>query len=281
VLPPLAERRDVPALVAAAAAEGGPWDLSRVRLAQGWENVVLATGDGWILRFPRNDRVDFTREMAVLRRLADRLPVPIPAVSVTGRRTRFAAYRALTGTEFDAAAYLAAPARQRDRLAASLARFLAAMHTALTPDEVAGMAIPPVDHARTLAAVAEGIDRLAPEHRGMVQGWVESFARTWAAGTVPGPRVVLHNDFHLGNMVLDGPVGELAGVWDFSVVAIGEPSFELRYVTDEPADLTERVAGHYQELTGHVVDLAAASIAIRMESALDVITTGVPKPSWL
>jgi hypothetical protein len=26
---------------------------------------------------------------------------------------------------------------------------------------------------------------------------------------------LLHNDFHLGNMVLDGPLGPLKGMWDF------------------------------------------------------------------
>ena len=48
----------------AAAAEGsGLWDLTRVQLhTEIWDNVVLETGDGWILRFPRDEEVDFEHE---------------------------------------------------------------------------------------------------------------------------------------------------------------------------------------------------------------------------
>lgn len=78
--------------------------------------------DGWILRFPRDDGVAFEREIAILERVCGHMPARTPRVEWTGRNTRFAAYRTLTGTDFDAAAYSAAPARQRDVLARSLAR---------------------------------------------------------------------------------------------------------------------------------------------------------------
>jgi aminoglycoside phosphotransferase (APT) family kinase protein len=276
-MPPVVTGFDAETLLAAVAAERLPVELSRaVPHTDGWENAVVETADGWILRFPRVDDLPFEREVAILRRLAGRLPVPIPAIAFTGARTRFAGYRKLTGAAFDREAYLAAPAARRDALAASLARFLAAMHAALTPAEVAELGIPSVDHRRTLDTVLAGLDVLPDRHRPRVEPLAEQFARSWAAGQVAGPPVVLHNDFHTWNMVFapPGPVSELAGIWDFSCVQLGEPAYDLRYLDKSPRDLLERVAHQYQRLTGRVVDVAAAVVAIRLENALDALETG-------
>ena len=64
MLAPLAPAFDLETLVQAAAVEGsGLWDLSRVTLhTEGWDNVVLETADGWILRFPREDDDSFEHE---------------------------------------------------------------------------------------------------------------------------------------------------------------------------------------------------------------------------
>src|SRR5690606_40373083 len=108
----------------------------------GYENLVLRTAEGWILRFPRREQPDFDREVAVLRRLAGVLPVPTPEVAWTGSHHRMMAYRALDGASFDADAYAEADGRVRDRLAASLARFLATMHMTLPDDEIAALGVP-------------------------------------------------------------------------------------------------------------------------------------------
>lgn len=276
---PLAPAFDPDTLLAAVAAEGRAVDLAgAVVHGHGWENAVLETADGWILRFPRNDEVPFAREVAVLDRVAQRLPVPVPRVRWTGAGTRFAAYRKLVGLDFDRAAYLAAPASARDALAASLAGFLAAMHVALTPAEVDELGVPPVDHPRTLDVITRHWARVPGPHRSLVRPLLDRFAEGWVAGAVAGPTVPLHNDFHTGNMVFapPGPVSVLAGVWDFSCVQVGEPTFDLRYLDGGPRDLLDRVAARYEGLTGRGVDVAAAVVANRVENVLDAVETDRP-----
>jgi aminoglycoside phosphotransferase (APT) family kinase protein len=277
VTPPIVSGFDAATLLAAVASEGWPVELSGAVLhSDGWENAVVETADGWILRFPRVADLPFEREVAILDRLAGRLPVPIPAIAFTGARTRFAAYRKLAGIAFNREAYLASPATRRDALAASLARFLAAMHAALSDVEIAELGIPTVDHQRTLDAVLGGLDELPDRHRRLVEPLAERFARSWAAGPVAGPQVVLHNDFHTWNMVFapPGPVSELAAIWDFSCVQIGEPTYDLRYLDKSPRDLLERVAYQYERLTGRELDVPAAVVALRLENALDALETG-------
>jgi aminoglycoside phosphotransferase (APT) family kinase protein len=87
---------------------------------------------------------------------------------------------------------------------------------------------------------------------------------------------VLHNDFHTGNMVFSAPAGELTGIWDFTCVQRGEPAYDLRYLDGAPRDVLDRVAGHYERLTGRAVDAAAARVANRMEDVFDAVETGRP-----
>jgi aminoglycoside phosphotransferase (APT) family kinase protein len=262
-------------LLAAVAAEELPIDLSRAAVNDaGWENVVLETSDGWIVRFPRDEDVQFDRELRVLDLLRDRLlPVSIPVVVWSGRYTRCAVYRRITGAAFDRAGYLTATEEQREALASSLARFLAAMHDALTPAEIKELELPTLDFEPTLELVVRELRWLPPAHWRDAEGLIGEFAATWVAGTVIGSPVPVHNDFHTGNMAFAAPVGDLTGVWDFSNVALASPSFDLRYLDSAPRDLLERVAGHYQMLTLRPVDLRAAVVANRMEDLFDVLET--------
>src|SRR6188508_894864 len=125
---PVAPAFDLETLVKAAATEqSGLWELTSVKLhSEGWENVVLETADGWMLRFPRDEDVDFEREVAVMRHLEGRVLVHTPIVEWIGEHTRFAAYRKLTGAVFERERYASATEFQREALASSLARFLAA-----------------------------------------------------------------------------------------------------------------------------------------------------------
>lgn len=275
MLAPIMPAFDLASLVKAAAAEEKQlWDLSWVLLHDdGWDNAILETADGWMLRFPRDEELDFDREIGLLKMLRHRLPVSIPEVEWVGRKTRFAAYRKLTGAAFDRPRYAEATEAQREALASSLARFLAAMHDSMTVAEEAELEIPVLDHEPTLELVVQDMSWLPASHWKHAEHLIGQFATMWIGGNVPGPDVLLHNDFHTGNMVFAEPVGELSGVWDFSSAEIGAPSFDFRYFDAAPRDLLERMAGHYQMLTLRPIDVRAAVVANRMEDLFDVLET--------
>ncbi|QDP95543.1 hypothetical protein FOE78_06145 [Microlunatus elymi] len=73
---PLLIKQDRESMIVAVRAEGLEVDLEGVEVRSGWENVVLDTRDGWILRFPRDEQVPYQRELALLDRLHDHLPAP-------------------------------------------------------------------------------------------------------------------------------------------------------------------------------------------------------------
>ncbi len=270
---PLLSDHDLAGVVAAVEAEQRDVDLRGARLHDhGWENIVLETADGWILRFPRNESVAFEREIAVLRRLSGRLPVPSPQIAWIGHHTRFAAYRALTGATYSEAEYGGASERDRDLMTGSWAEFLAGMHVSLDPAEILELDVPSnaLDQALMVAQVREGLGWLPSELRPTAAALADELA---AASTVADAEVLLHNDFHEGNLVLDRPLGRIAGIWDFSCVQTGGASFDFRYLDGTSKDLLARVAGHYTTITGRHVDQRAAAVANRVENLADAIQT--------
>ncbi|HET6484378.1 MAG TPA: phosphotransferase [Actinoplanes sp.] len=257
-------------LLATAEAEGWPLDLEGAQLDDtGWENVVLCTRDHWIIRFPRDAAVPFREELEILGRLRDRLPASIPVPVRIGRRVRAMVYRKLVGAAFDTKAYSQADPDRRDRLAASLADFLVAVHAVAPQDST-----PRVDHAEIHRLVAEGVSAVPAQHRALISELADRYAKTWVTGAVPGPHVLLHNDFHTSNMVFREPVGELSGVWDFSCVATGAPTFDMRYFDRGPRDLLLRLADAYTSRTNRSIDVDAAILAHRVEDVHDALTTG-------
>ncbi|QGN35075.1 phosphotransferase [Microlunatus sp. Gsoil 973] len=243
-------------------------DLDNSEFKIGWENVVLDSPDGWIVRFPRDDEVPFHRELRLLARLHDRLPARIPAVVRTGRSARYAVYRRLDGAVLDLKAFEAADPLVRDRVAAPFGRFLAAMHDAFSRDEITALDVPAADQFGDESTA----ERLPAAVRSRYQEVRALVADRLASGAAPP--VLLHNDFHLGNLVLDAPLGRLAGVWDFSCVATGDPSVEFRYLVGDSRELAARIASAYAARTGREIDLGLAAAVLKLEEVSDALEEG-------
>ena len=243
-------------------------DLDRSEFKVGWENVVLDTADGWIVRFPRDQEFAFEREIQLLDRLHDRLPAPIPKVVHTGRRAKFAVYRRLDGVGLDPRAFEAADPMTRDRVAAPFGRFLAAMHEALSDEEITELGVPAVGRAGDDATAGRLPATLRPRYQAVRDELADRLAAR------PARPVLLHNDFHLGNLVMDAALGRLAGVWDFSCVETGDPSIEFRYLVGDSREFAARIASAYAARTGREIDLGVAAAALVLEEVSDALEEG-------
>lgn len=274
-LPPVVSGWDPDTLVAAVRAEDVDVDLTGCQRLAGWENVVLRTRDGWILRFPRDPEHDFIRELALLDVMASRLPVAIPRVEWTGRHTRFAAYRAVDGHHLDGDEYERAAVGDKVTIAESFAETLAAIHVSLRAGEIVALGVPALDHSDAVARVSDALPALPSDTARNAETVLRQFLDRWTGPPQVAP-VLLHNDFHLDNLVLRRPGGPIGGLWDFSCVALGEPTFDLRYLAGGSADLLNRVASHYAQLTEVQLDPDAARVAIRLEDLSDAIEEGRP-----
>ncbi|MFC7625842.1 phosphotransferase [Microlunatus sp. GCM10028923] len=272
---PLTETRTLPELVELVLAEGRDVDLTGAELLVGWENAVIRTADGWIYRFPRLGPESYRRELVILDRLAGTLPVRTPEIAWTGRRAEFAAYRTIVGATADAESLRTAPEEVRLRTAQSLAAFLAAMHSRFEPAERTELGIDRFDPRAMAAELEEALPSLPAAARAGLRTVLDAFRETGLARPEPDP-VTLHGDFHFGNLVLDQPTGVVTGVWDFSCVAAGNPSLDLRYLLRDPADLGDLIARCYAEVTGRELDVLRARLAGDLEELTDALTEQRP-----
>ena len=229
-------------------------DLSDVRRRAGWESVVLETAD-WIIRFPRREDIAFATELSVLAHVHDRLPVETPDVAWIGSGVRCMAYPKITGAAFVPQAWEAADEVARQSFAESLADLLSAWRSAFSAGDDDRLGIKPMGAAPYLGQLESGRSKLPPSVRPLIGQLLARYEELYEEELAETGPVVLHGDFHLGNMVLAEPCGPVTGLWDFSCVATGAPSWDLHYLAGEissPAD-DPPGTGHHLDLLGRVL----------------------------
>lgn len=273
---PGSEQRTLAELVAALHAEGlvDPDEaLAGAELLVGWESAVVRAQDGWIYRFSRIGEDSFHRELAVLRYVDGRLPVPSPRVERVGTDQLVMVYRTITGHPLDLARVVELAPDEREPLTRSLAVVLAAMHDSAGP--VDGWSVPHHDHQPMVDRIRAAVAGRPVDHRRILTGLLAAWERCPLAGSVDDP-VLLHGDYHPGNMVFSSPTGALTGIWDFSCVVLGDPADDFRYLVGDSYPVAAEVATHYTRLTGRLVDLEAARLVGLLEAVCDAIDEGRP-----
>lgn len=230
-------------------------NLSVVRRREGWESVVLETAD-WIVRFPRREDIAFATELSVLAHVHGRLPVETPDVAWIGSGVRCMTYPKIVGAAFVPQAWEAADEAARRALAESLADLLSAWQAAFSAADVDRLGIKPMGGAPYLGQLQSGRSELPSSLQPLIGQLLTLYEELYEEELAESGPVVLHGDFHLGNMVLADQCGPVTGLWDFSCVATGAPSWDLHYLAGEissPADDQAPGTGRHLDLLGRVL----------------------------
>ena len=210
--------------------------------SRGWDNACFLVDERWLFRMPRRElgaRL-IAVENAVLPRLADRLPLPVPTPRFVGAPQDgypwpFHGYERLPG-ETLCRAGLDDDARRA--LAAPFGRFLRALH-ATPPDELPGL--PPDDNRRLDVPyrAAQLDERFADLRRVGLLGDPRPWDHVRAA--VPDDYAaanthVVHGDLYARHLLVDER-GAACGVIDWGDVHRGDPAIDLCLVhASIPAD---------------------------------------------
>lgn len=204
------------------------------RVAHGWDNDVYRLGSDLAVRLPRRqvaaDLVE--HEQRWLGRLGPRLPLPVPAPVLAGRPALGYPWAWSVVPWFDGDIAARTPPADPDDAAATLARFLLALHQPAPPDApanpVRGVPLAQRDQAvaerlALLSRPGPGPGPLAP-HGGAVAvaaAWAEALqAPVWV-----GPPLWLHGDLHPANILVSQ--GRLHAVIDFGDLTAGDSATDL------------------------------------------------------
>jgi aminoglycoside phosphotransferase (APT) family kinase protein len=205
-------------------------------LGEGWDSTVWLAGDDWLFRFPRREVVvpGLLREIEVLPRLAQSLPLPVPVVEVRGepdRRFRWpwAGFRCLPGREL---AEAGVDDDVRTRHGRELGRFLRALHDVDPAAATAGGELLPVDPVRRadmpfrVARTREQLERLRRLDVWRPPAGLAAVLDEACGLPEPDELVVCHGDLHLRHLLVSD-VGGLAGVIDWIDVCRADPAIDL------------------------------------------------------
>jgi aminoglycoside phosphotransferase (APT) family kinase protein len=203
-------------------------------LATGWDNTVYLVARNWVFRFPRRAVAlpGVRRELAVLPRLARRLPLPIPAPELVGDPTPeypwpFFGARLITGRELADADL---PDADRARAGAALGGFLRALHEPALAAEVGGeLPRDPMRRADPGVRVPKARTRLARLEQCGLWRPDPAVDRLLADAERIGPStgaVVVHGDLHARHLLVSGD-GEAAGVIDWGDLCLADPAVDL------------------------------------------------------
>ena len=259
-------------------------------LAEGWDNTVYIVGRTWVFRFPRRRiaLAGFRRELAVLPRLASRLPIPIPVPTLVSldddpvEPWPFAGARLLPGVEL---AETGLPDEGRLAAAADVGRFLRELHATRTR-EVIEMDLPvdPMNRAWPRPRLDETRELL----RRLVSGgaWsgdprVESLLDQAHDLKAPaGEPVLVHGDLHVRHLLLDH-AGHAAGVIDWGDLCLADPAVDLAVAY---VGFTGRARASFLAEYGPVNperELRARALGIRLSGLLASYAAAVGGPALL
>ena len=149
------------------------------------------------------------------------------------------------------------------------------MHGSLDADDRTELGIGTQDPRAVVTELEEILPTLPAQTRDGLRALLAAYQDTELAASESRP-VVLHGDFHFGNLVLDQPTGVVTGVWDFSCVEYGNPASDLRYLLRDRAGLGELIADCYAELSGRVLDVRGARLVGALEDVTDALAENRP-----
>jgi aminoglycoside phosphotransferase (APT) family kinase protein len=210
------------------AARGGGLEAAAVEVVGiGWDNTVVRVDDAWVLRFPRRSIAlpGVQREMDLLPRLADRLPLPVPVPELRGTfgdpPWPFWGSRFLPGTE------LARRRGDRVRVASQVGSFLRALHA--LPHEPGLLVDPMVRADATLRAAKTRATLDELEDAGMYDGdaCVDALLGEASRADRPDHQAVLsHGDLYARHVLVDAD-GSATAVIDWGDLCLAPRSVDL------------------------------------------------------
>ena len=218
-------------------------------IAHGWDNLMYRLGDELAVRLPRRAAAAplIVHEQRWLPVVAPRLPLPVPAPVRAGRPAPGYPWPWSIVPFLPGQLAAREPPADPAVAAASLGRFLAALHVPAPQDA-------PVNRNRGVPLAER--TAVVTQNLGMVGDMVDRGAavRAWQAALATpawgGAPVWLHGDLHPANILVHR--GRISAVIDFGDITAGDPAADLSVAWMLlPADCRGDFRDAYRAVGGH------------------------------
>lgn len=199
-------------------------DRSLARVDAGWDNVTFRLGTDLVVRLPRRALAAplIRHEQRWLPHLAPTLPLPVPTPVRVGAPTDRYPWAWSVTPWFPGRPASLDPPLDWDETAASLGRFLTALHQPAPPDAPSNpyRGMPLADRDEITLARVHGLDGEIAAAEVLACWSRHVHIPRWT-----GPPRWLHGDLHPANVIVDG--GAISAVIDFGDITAGDPATDL------------------------------------------------------
>lgn len=207
-------------------------------LGAGMDSAAYLVNGALVFRFPKDEAVSraLSREIALLPKLADRLPVAIPRFEYVGRQAPsgllFVGYPLIPGEPLTPEAFTSLAAARQESVLDTLAAVLCGVHS-FPSEEAVAAGVEPLStrdrvRARWSEAHAKIVTLLTPDDSRALARLVESFIADEA--NFEAPPCLLYADFAPEHLLHDPASGALTGLIDWGDMTIGDPDYDLLYL---------------------------------------------------
>jgi aminoglycoside 2''-phosphotransferase len=209
-----------------------PLDVQIIHGQSPVEDAVLLD-DELVFRFPRTeaDIEPLRREVASLRSLQGRLPLPVPSPEYASLEPgqAFIGFRRMPGVQLSMRLRQdTLPGHVFERIVIQMANFMHALHE--VPLDALEIEIPTAETRTAVAGFAEDVrTELAPAMRPDAADWVDRLFKPFLANpdNFAFKPVVRHGSLTGNNIFIDPHTGAVTGVTGFSTLALGDPAVDV------------------------------------------------------
>jgi aminoglycoside phosphotransferase (APT) family kinase protein len=246
--------------------------------ARGWDSIAIDVDDRLIFKFPRHQvgRAALVREAALLAIIHPAVTVPTPDMTLHEGPPLFSRHDKLRGGYLEPPIYAELGEPARDRLAQEIARFYAELH-ALSAAALEAAGAAPI---KPWLGPDEILKRCWPVLAESLRSYAERTIAAWR-DLPPDPhgRTYGFFDGHGWNMAFDRAAQRLNGVYDFGDSGFGQLHQEFIYSDMISPDLTGRIIGRYETLTGLSLDRERIALLFQV-LRLSELAERADDPRW-
>lgn len=235
-------------------------------LEHGWKNFVFLINNKLIVRFPKTIHNNLRHQQAILTALSNKISYRLPSIHYINTQSCYAVYPAILACSYNRYDFEQFTDQEQQNVAQDLADFLKQLHEAYPLTEVEKMKIERFNYTQEIIDIkneSKVFDnfKLPQNIRTFVQDQAE-IATFHLTQTYD--EVLLHNDLHCKNIILDCDTKHLNGVIDFDDIKIGHYHLDFAgFCLSLPQSLVAQIAQKYEQITGRKVLLDyAGAVAV-------------------
>jgi aminoglycoside phosphotransferase (APT) family kinase protein len=224
---------------------------------QGDEHRVIEINSTWIFRLPKSLDVckHVSVEVQLLKALENKITLPIPKVVYYSKDDYIFGYKKIPGVPLFREIYMQLTPAEKKQFANDFAQFLCELHTRIPLVAARNIAVPFTTIRLTDAdwplKPAELQHKLSPKIEPSLQATFNTFIKEYQRIVQSSqPVMVVHNDLHSDNILIDPKTKRLSGIIDFTSAAIDTAYHDFRYLHLIDMKLVALTVQAYNQKTG-------------------------------